>query len=73
MLDEEFESMWREYFVFTVVRNPLARAISSYTYMAARIHRNESNCPQVSAVVQQGFSFSVAAGELFESPLCPLS
>ena len=32
---EELQRLWLDYFVFSVVRNPLSRAISSYKFVVS--------------------------------------
>lgn len=40
----DIDAMWRDYFVFTVVRNPLARAVSSYKFLLSAMSADREEC-----------------------------
>ena len=39
--------MWANYFVFTIVRNPFSRAVSTYRMLASHMDAQVSGCPKV--------------------------
>lgn len=41
---EEVERIWRDYFVFTVVRNPYQRALSLYKFLVGRMRAEDPAC-----------------------------
>ena len=48
----EVEALWRDYFVFTVTRDPLDRAVSQYSFL---IRSNLADPPGCRAAVRAAF------------------